>query len=391
VTTLPRFVVATGLAAALSVAAQTPEPGSYRLDATNEMPEQLVAIAPQIEIAGRVVDDAALFSMGTTDLSGSFSNDVLAVGREVNFSGSAGDHVRLGGMMVRVGGTMARSLAAAGQTVLIATNAYIGEDAYVAGTKVTIEGTIRSNVHVYATSVTIGGHISGDVTLEATDVAVLPGTRIDGNFTYRTARELFLDKSVTLGGKLVHEQPTVPASTALGYGMLATLLQGIGTLVTGIVMVLIFPRFTGHTVRMLRHAYWRCSMTGAFLFGLIPLVAILALLTVVGRPFALALGAGYAVLVYLGNVIVGLALGSVLLRQRGPQPVGGVIATLAVGLFALYVAKALPGLGLVVSLAAWMTGLGALCLSLVHTQRVATAQNATVFPGTETPPGPDAR
>lgn len=357
-------------AAATNAAARVA--GAYVLGATNVLGEQLFAFVPTVDIAGTIADDALIAAIQTAVVTGTVSNDLwLAAGQSAKVDGHVGDHARVAAVAVELGGRFDRSVAALGQNVLLATNAIVSEDAYLAGFRVTAEGRVASNVHVQAGSATIGGDIRGTVRVTATDIAVLPNTRIGGDLVYTSEKELFLDKSVVVGGRLTHEKPPV-ASTAdlLAAQFSGSLFFWCGAMLTGTLFVVLFPRFTGQCVRVLRHTTWRCVFTGAFATLMLPLLAIFAFSTFLAALFGAALAAAFWLLLYLGNIVVALTLGGVLLRRHGPQPVGGALLTLAFGLAVLYAAKALPLLGFVIAMTAWFAGIGALLLNLLHTQRI---------------------
>lgn len=344
----------------------------YSLAATNVLTEQLYAFVTAAEIAGTIADDAMICAITDAKVSGTISNDLWMAGMgAVEVSGRVGDHARLAGRTVDVSGTLARSLVAAGQSVHLATNSSVAEDAFLVGVNVTTEGHVGSNLLINAVSVTIGGHVRGDAKVNASDIVVLPNTKIDGDLIYTSSKELFLDKSVALGGKLKRETPVAPPMSALvAAQMTGLMMQIVGTMLAGIFFVLLFPRFTGNSVRLLRHAPWRCSITGSVAFLVMPLTAILAVSTIAGAQLGLSIAAAYGLMLYLGNIVVALAIGGVMMRQHGPQPVRSVLMTLAVGLFALYTLKALPYIGLMVGLYGWFAGLGALLLNLLHSQRM---------------------
>src|SRR5262249_40206519 len=104
--------------------------------------------------------------------------------------------------------------------------------------------------------------------------------------------------------------------------------------------------------------------------GVTAILAAFSIPSFVATSFGVALTASVGVLLFLGNVIVALAIGGMLLRQQGAQPVGRALLALAIGLFALYAMKSLPVVGYVFSIAAWFAGGGAIILNMIHSQRL---------------------
>lgn len=367
--------------------AATNEPGRYVLAATNVVADQLFAFAPTVDLAGTVADDAVVLAGVEARLSGTVSNDLwMAAGQGVEVSGSVGDHARLAAALVDVSGHFGRSLSAAGREVHLATNSLVAEDVNLAGYSVALEGRVGSNATLVAMrTATIGGHIGGSVRVTAEDISVLPNTKIDGDLVYVSSKELFLDRSVVLGGKLTHEPPrTVPAAELATAQFAGTVIFAFSAMLAGTLFVVVFPRFTGNSARLLRQATWRCLFTGAFAMPALLLMALLALFSGVVLPLGVVLLSSFGLLLYLGNLLVALALGGLLLRQHGPQPAGHAILSLALGVVVLYVLKAMPFVGFFLALAAWFAGTGALLLNLFHSQRTLLPQQPPPLPGAQT-------
>lgn len=381
------LVIACGSAAHAAPAADTNL--TYTLAATNVLNEQLFAFVQAADLAGTIADDVTVAAMETAKVSGTVSNDLWMAARDtVEVSGHVGDHARLASLNVLVSGTFDRSLAAAGQTVQLATNCVIAGDADLLGISVTADGRIGSNLTIRATRVTLGGHIGGDVDIEASDIAVLPNTRIDGKLTYASPSELFHDKSVTIAGGMTRKALEKPTASAISAAQLVTtVVLSFGALLTGTLFVLVFPRFVGHSVRLLRQATWRCLFTGALTLGVLPLLALAAMPTLVGAPLALCLMASCGLFAYLGNIITALVIGGLLLRQRGQLPVGSALFSLALGIFVLYGLKSLPVVGFMLGMMGWFGGLGAMLLTMIHAQKVDTTRHAEPPPENNTPGG----
>jgi hypothetical protein len=141
-----------------------------------------------------------------------------------------------------------------------------------------------------------------------------------------------------------------------------------GALAAGLLFIALFPRYTGHAVRRVRRSFWNTALIGGLAFVLLPAAAVLAVLTVIGIPVGLLLAAGYLVLLYVSKIVVGLAVGGILLQRSGPQPYGSAALTMAVGLLLLYFLASLPIVGSIGTIIIMFTGLGGLILALADIQ-----------------------
>ena len=168
-----------------------------------------------------------------------------------------------------------------------------------------------------------------------------------------------------------------------GYLFLAALLVGMP-------FVGFCPLTAGGAVRQLRTAPFKSLLAGlAALFAGPPLIAI-AFSTLVGIPLALLLAALYAGLFYLAHVVVALWLGHAVLRASGPQTFGRVLSALAVGLFVLYFAAALPGVGALLVFPVLVLGGGALALAALRRPVFFPPPLPTRPPPVPPDPGPPA-
>ena len=323
--------------------------------------------------AGETLGSEALLAAYYLDVQGAASRDLwlLAAG-SARCSGAVAGDLRAFASAATLAGEVAGNAFVYAKGLQLATNAVVRGDAAFFGTDLICEGAVGGDARIFARSVTLGGTWGGNVRVDAEEIRVAPGTRIAGDLVYGAPKPLALDPSVAVGGKVTAAARSAPAPEprrarfALhGYLFLAALLVGMP-------FVGFCPLTAGGAVRQLRTAPFRALLAGlAALFLGPPLIAI-AFSTLVGIPLALLLAALYAVLFYLSHVVVALWLGHALLRAPGPQTFGRVLSALAVGLFVLYFAAALPGVGAFLFFPVLVLGAGALAR--------AALQRPVVFP-----------
>ena len=323
--------------------------------------------------AGETLGSEALLAAYHLDVQGAAARDLwlLAAG-SARCSGAVAGDLRAFASAATLAGEVAGNAFVYAKGLQLATNAVVRGDAALFGTDLICEGAVGGDARIFARSVTLGGTWGGNVRVDAEEIRVAPGTRIAGDLVYGAPKPLALDPSVAVGGKVTAAARSAPAPEprrarfALhGYLFLAALLVGMP-------FVGFCPLTAGGAVRQLRTAPFRALLAGlAALFLGPPLIAI-AFSTLVGIPLALLLAALYAVLFYLSHVVVALWLGHALLRAPGPQTLGRVLSALAVGLFILYFAAALPGVGAFLFFPVLVLGAGALAR--------AALQRPVVFP-----------
>ena len=327
--------------------------------------------------AGETLAAEALLAAYHLDVQGAAARDLwlLAAG-SARCSGAVAGDLRAFASAATLAGEVAGNAFVYAKGLQLATNAVVRGDAAFFGTDLICEGAVGGDARIFARSVTLGGTWGGNVRVDAEEIRVAPGTRIAGDLVYGAPKPLALDPSVAVGGKVTAAARSAPAPEprrarfALhGYLFLAALLVGMP-------FVGFCPLTAGAAVRELRLAPFRSLLAGLAALFAGPFLIAFAFSTLVGIPLALLLAALFAALFYLSHVVVALWLGHALLRAPGPQTFGRVLSALAVGLFVLYFAAALPGVGAFLVFPVLVLGAGALAR--------AALQRPLVFP----PPRP---
>lgn len=124
-----------------------------------------------------------IFAAGeSVDISGTSDNSVFAVGRAITISGDAKDDVRAAGNTISLMSQVSHDVFAAGASVFLGPQSRVGGDAYIAGSDITIAGTIAGTLRVAGEKVTIAktAVITGDVIAYKNAPMVEDGATISG-------------------------------------------------------------------------------------------------------------------------------------------------------------------------------------------------------------------
>jgi len=390
-----RFLIAAGfllLACTCASAIRFERTETYRLPEGESQADELWLIADSADSAGVYEDDFFGLVGTTSTLSGVYRNDLWILGDEIVMSGDAEEHARFMGRVLRVSGTVGKSLAAAASSVSIHSEGVVKGDAVLFGENVLIEGEIGGGARIMAVSVTVTGRIHGNLRVVADDIVILPGAYIGGDVVYTSSRELVLDDKVTVGGQLRRKDVEATDVTQQRSSITQTFtLQAflyLCAIVAALPFVGIFPQFTGTAVRKLRQSAWKCGLVGIAAFCLLPMIAFFAFITIIGIPLSLILMTVYLLFIYLSKVIVALVIGGIAMSRRGPQPFSRVFAALSMGLLLLYLLGALPYIGFMVWILTTLFGLGALVLAVFTSQTHVVADLSHLPPPPPVPKGP---
>ena len=232
---------------------------------------------------------------------------------------------------------------------------------FVANGRVEIAGTVGENVIVLNGKVVVAstGHVGGDIVSQDTPT-LERGAAVDGSL--RRVTGTFDWEGIGWASRFVWW---------VGYSA--------STLFLGLVLLLLFPAIDAAIAAVWRERAGGAIGVGAAMFFLLPVVAILFLITIVGIPLGLFLLLGLALVYTVGYVAGAHALGRLLIRP----PATRFLAFL-VGWAILRVIGLVPVLGGFLWMIASLIGLGL----LVVAARGARPAVAPVAPPPPPPPAP---
>lgn len=216
-----------------------------------------------------------------------------------------------------------------------------------------IAGTVRETLVVLNGNAEISGVVRQDVVVVNGDVVVRAGAEIGGDLV--TRGEPIVEDGATIRG----ERGQLPTSFDLqGFGLAGRFAWWIGysisTLVLGLLMLLFVPRLS-RAVRIVARERTGASIGwGIGLFFLLPVAAVLLLVTIVGIPLGLFTLLALALIYTTGYMVATIAIGGVILRN------GSTYATFFVGWIVLRLLALIPIAGGVLWLAGSIWGLGLL-------------------------------
>lgn len=283
----------------------------------------------------------------------------------IRFAGDAEGDLRMAARSAVVSGLARRNLFAYAGGLQLATSSVVRGEAALFGADVICEGLVEGDAWIFARSVTIGGRWNGNLRVHAEEIRIVPGTSIAGHLVYTAPKAPVIGPSVTIGGAVESRPAFLPEGETFAPASMRNrfMLHGylyLAALLAGMPFVGFFPVLAGSAVRRLRTSPWRVLAAGFLAVAGGPFLIAFAVMSIVGIPLAVLLGAVYLLLAYLAHVIVALWLGHLLLRSPGPQSFGQVLFAMATGLFVLYFAAALPGVASLLLLPVTVIGAGAL-------------------------------
>jgi cytoskeletal protein CcmA (bactofilin family) len=222
----------------------------------------------------------------------------------------------------------------------------------------TVDGTVEGSLTAFDAPVTISGRVNGDVTVFNGRVELQRGANVTGDVVSQQAP--VVASGATIGGTTTRLQTRTNWN---GFGWVGRvgwwLAVSVSTLVIGLVLVWLLGRGADRVLEAGRTRVGPAIGLGLLVFFGLPILAGLALVTVVGIPLGLVVLAALLLIYALGYSASAWVLGRSILRRPGAW----VVAFLA-GWAILRVVALIPILGGLVWFAAVVFGLGALAVAI---------------------------
>lgn len=320
------------------------------------------------------------------------AGDLLAAGREVVLDDNVGGDAVLAGGSLRLNGNVSQNVYAAGGQVIV--NGNLSRNARLAGGNVEIaptsrieggvsigagqarvSGSIRGYLQAAAGTLYINGPVSGDVEVTARRVELGPNARIAGKLRYRSRDALKSDPSAQVLGGIEQLAPLGTQARPVGRRLVRAvfkiwILWTLGLMVVITTLLLVLPAFFAGVIETLERRPGASALLGFAMLVCIPVASIILLITLIGAPLGLLFMAVYAVLLLVGYVVAGAAVGDWVLKRFRYASAGATssrIAAAIAGILVIAVLGAIPLLGGLVCFAALLMGIGALVLAMKRT------------------------
>ncbi len=330
--------------------------------------------------AGETIDDTLLVVGETIEVAGDVTGDLIAVGRRVVVRGHVGGQIFAAGKTVTIEGEVDGSvtgaasetltvsskriggnLYAAGTTIDLSPGANIESNAFVAGERVQLAGSVGRDVLGAGEDIEVGGSIGGELAAYAEQLAVLAPARIAGDVTAHIehADDLSVSPSAVIGGEVKtnlmapHGEQNRYLSGGFYLGQLLRLAAG---LMTGAILLALVPGLRSVTINTSRDALIPAAV-GLVALVATPLIAVIVAFTVIGIPIGAFAFLLWLVGLYLAKIPVAYILGARLSEGHAERH---FVAVLAAGLVVVIVLVNLPFIGGALNFLMTIAGLGLL-------------------------------
>jgi cytoskeletal protein CcmA (bactofilin family) len=333
-----------------------------RVNATANDHNNLWAAGAVVAVRGTVKSDIGALG-AELDVDAAAGRNLWAVGAIVSVVGQSTQNMYVAGGRVTIDAKVGGKLSAAGARVLVRRGTEVAGDTRLAGAEVVFAGSSRGAAEFAADTVQIDGRVAGNLRVRARSVSLGKGAIIDGDAVFETLDEPQIDVGATIRGRqtvtmpMRHQVDRRNVFVTLG----SAVLFGVGAgLVLGLILLIAARPFVERGIEAIRSAPVRSAFVGLGVFVLVPLIASLIMVTIVGIPIGLLILLAFPLAVAIGLVLAAFGLADrILNRDRLARSGWSRFVALLVGVVILALVGLIPVLGFVVGILALLIGLGA--------------------------------
>jgi hypothetical protein len=310
---------------------------------------------------------------GTVVIDGVINGDLLVAGGTVTISGHVTDDVRAAGGQININGEVGRNLTVAGGNIDIGSNAKLVGSVVIAGGNVNIDAPIVGNLNAGVGNLILSSTVGGDIEAGLGTATLTKNAQVGGDFIYWSEEDASIAEGASISGIVTRNDPSSWSEKDIEvtkqqvgqfrkfFGGTAVVYSIITTLITGLLLLRFFPKFSLKVTETLSQRTWASLGWGFLTLVGFPVLFVVGLLTIVGIPTALILLAFYMIYIYISKMFVLLWAGNYLSSKidRKMSSYGLFI----LGLVAYTVIGLIPYVGRFVGPFTLLFGLGALVLT----------------------------
>jgi cytoskeletal protein CcmA (bactofilin family) len=359
-------VIMAGLTLALGLpqgaaAAEVKRVQSYVLSKDETIHNDLIVFGANTRIDGTV--DGDLISFGQKLIvNGHVTGDVIGFAQTLAINGHVDGNIRVFSNFLTINGTVGKNASVFGQSLDFDSAARIGGGFMAFAGQATLDGRVGRDLMFTGGQLTLGSFVGGNVLARFDRLSVSSTAETVGKSEFKGHRTPEVDPHAKFGvpfefvmierGKTDYTQFRFYLHQAFFWG---------AAFLFGLVLILIAPDFFSGAVNATRQYALSLGVGFAAFVG-VPILAIIACVTVVGLGVGIASVLLWVVALYASQTFISVWLGDLLLQRSTSK--GGVIGRLALGLLIFRVAFQIPYLGSFVKFVVIFWGLGALALGL---------------------------
>jgi cytoskeletal protein CcmA (bactofilin family) len=300
-------------------------------------------------------------------INGHINGDLFVAAQMVDISGNVTGNIYCAGQNLTFGGQNTGDVFIAGQNIKLDKEGMIGRDLFAAGNSIIVNGTVPRDFHGGGYDILINGLIGRDAELEANNIEIKDSAIISGDLTYKSERQAYVAPNSKISGQTDWSMTEKKTETTKN-PFIGKLLSVASALLIWFVIRVWKPNFWKKTSDLISEKPVKTLGIGAIALIVTPILAILAMITIIGLPLGVLLGIGYGVSLYLSKIVAAAFLGSWMMKRFGWSEIHKGVWLVLLSLVIITGLRMVPILGFLIWILIVFAGLGAIIASNFRTK-----------------------
>ncbi len=326
------------------------------------------AMGRSIEISGTVNGDVYLFSEQIV-IDGMINGDLICCGGSVDISGKVAHNCRILAGQVLISGDIGNNVTAVTGNLQLLSSATVGGNLVAIAGNADLAAKVGADATMITSNLRVSGRIDNDLQCSVGQMRITSRAVINRNIDYRSNSLAWIEPGATICGTITHHPSFVHKlvkgtwiqNILVGSKIIATFMNFLYTFVIGLILIKIFPKNLESTIHELKKHPIKSLAFGLMILVLLPLVALLLLMTILGIPFALTLIALNIIGFYTAKVYCIFWASNWIFKKLKMKP--NQLPSFSLGLIVYFCLMPIPYLGTILALVFMLLGLGASILA----------------------------
>lgn len=333
----------------------------------------LYVAGQSIVIDGMIGGDLIVAGQSIT-INGQVEGDIIAVCQDITINGNVGGNVRVAGNTLTINGAVVRNVNAFGNNITLGTDSRIGWDVYAMGANLTFRGIIDGGLNGDANQVLVTGKIGKDIDIKldgnsAQKLTVASGAIINGDIFYTSKIAANISADASVAGDVAQKIPELKTNTNFWPWLWGLLFSVFAAIAVGLVATTVCKNCIYSIIGLIEEKKASVLIPGLVLFFILPPIAIVLMITVIGIPLALILGTLWLIAVYVAKILTAILIGNIIIKNILKKESLSLTWSLVPGVIICWLLFSIPFAGWVIGIfAAWL-GLGGIWLYVTNKSR----------------------
>jgi len=295
-----------------------------------------------------IINENAYLMGNLVTVDGTINGDLMAGARTLTINGNITGDVRGVAVTVIINGNVDGELAIGAGQIQLSEGASVGE------------------INAMAESLLIGGAVLGNVSATITSLTVTDTSSIGGYLNYTSSNDAIISNQDVIVGLVQKNEATdwsgwsAPGIDWLwGFNIFTVVICVLTELLMGYVLIKVSEKNVKGLQKRMDKNVFNQIVKGFAVLILVPVAAIIGMITIIAAPLSLIGLALYAIMLYIASVITAFYIGMKTLRWLKAKK-QSLMIELLVGILVIELIKLIPFAGWFISLVIWLLSIGAI-------------------------------